>query len=151
MDAMGKDVVIVEAVGSGQGEVDVTRVADTSIVVLSPGAGDEIQMMKAGILETADVFIVNKADKDGATNLKTHLEIMLGMKNGPAAEWQPGIVLTEALNGKGIEEAVDKMLEHRKYLYSSGKIEKRRQIRAMMELSEAIEYAFHLRMNKILE
>ncbi len=70
MDAMGKDIIFVEAVGSGQGEVDIARVADTSIVVLTPGMGDEIQMMKAGILEMADIFVVNKADKNGAENTK---------------------------------------------------------------------------------
>ncbi|MFC2069515.1 methylmalonyl Co-A mutase-associated GTPase MeaB, partial [Chloroflexota bacterium] len=80
MDAMGKDIIIVETVGSGQAEVDIARVADTSIIVLTPGMGDEIQMMKAGILEAANILVINKADRDGADNLKRELETMLEMR-----------------------------------------------------------------------
>jgi LAO/AO transport system kinase len=151
MDAMGKEVIIVEAVGSGQGELDISRIADTALVVLSPGAGDEIQMMKAGILETADVFIINKADKDGATNLKVNLEVMLGMQAETSGKWKPEIVLTEAVSGKGIDDAVEMILKHKAHLVASGEISQRRRNRAKMELSEAIEYALRLRMNKILD
>ncbi|HEX9976704.1 MAG TPA: methylmalonyl Co-A mutase-associated GTPase MeaB, partial [Dehalococcoidales bacterium] len=85
MDAMGKDTILVEAVGSGQGEIDIARVADTVILVLTPGMGDEVQMMKAGILEAAEVFVINKADLEGADKLKLSLEIMLGMPSRPVA------------------------------------------------------------------
>ncbi len=139
MDAMGKDIIFVEAVGSGQGEVDIARVADTSIVVLTPGMGDEIQMMKAGILEAADIFVINKADRDGAENLRAALEVMLEMKAHRPGEWRPGIVLTEAVSGRGTEQLAEEILRHREFLTSSGEIEKRRKERARLELMIAIE------------
>ena len=139
MDAMGKDVIFVEAVGSGQGEVDIAMVADTSVVVLTPGMGDEIQMMKAGILEAADIFAINKADKDGADNLKIGLETMLEMRTHSAGEWQPGIVLTEAISGKGSEQLAKEIMRHREFLASSGELEKRRRERARLELLIAVE------------
>ncbi len=139
MDAMGKDIILVEAVGSGQGEVDIARVADTSVVILTPGAGDEIQMMKAGILEMADVFVINKADRDGADNLKTGLEIMLEMRARLPGEWKPGIILTEAISSKGTEELAEEILRHREFLISSGGLEKRRRERARLELMMAVQ------------
>ena len=139
MDAMGKDIIFVEAVGSGQGEVDIARVADTSVVILTPGAGDEIQMMKAGILEMADVFVINKADRDGADNLKTGLEIMLETRTRPSSEWKPGIVLTEAISNRGTEELAEEILRHKGFLISSGGLEKRRRERARLELMMAVQ------------
>lgn len=150
MDAMGKDIILVEAVGSGQGEVSINRVADTTIVVLSPGMGDEIQMMKAGIMETADVFVINKADKDGAENVKIQLEVMLGMANKTASNWKPIVVLTQALKGDGIKEAADGILRHKKYLISSGELIERRKERVKLELIENIEYSLRLRIDRIL-
>ena len=139
MDAMGKDIIFIEAVGSGQGEVDITKVADTSILVLTPGVGDDIQMMKAGILEAADIFVINKADKNGAENLKAKLEVMLGMKAHLPDEWEPGIILTEAISGKGSEQLVEEILRHRAFLISSRELEKRCKERAKLELMMAIE------------
>ena len=139
MDAMGKDIIFVESVGSGQGEVDIARVADTSIVVLTPGMGDEIQIMKAGILEVADVFAVNKADRDGAENLRGWLEVMLEMKPLQTGEWKPPIILTEATSGRGIEELAEAVLKHREFLSSSLEMEKRRKGRAKLELLIAVE------------
>ncbi len=139
MDAMGKDIIFVEAVGSGQGEIDIARVADTAVVVLMPGMGDEIQMMKAGILETADIFVINKADKDGSENLKTGLETMLEMKARFPGEWKPGIILTEAISGKGAEQLAEGILKHRAFLVSNGELEKRRRERAELELAWAVE------------
>ncbi len=139
MDAMGKDIIFVEAVGSGQGEVDIARAADTSVVILTPGAGDEIQMMKAGILEMADVFAINKADRDGADNLKTGLEIMLEMRAHLPAEWQPAITLTEAIAGKGTERLAEDILSHRAFLVSTGGLERRRRERARLELMMAVQ------------
>lgn len=141
MDAMGKDVILVETVGIGQQEVDVTRLADTSIFVLTPGSGDAIQMMKAGILEVADIFVINKADHEGASRLKLELQVMLGMKSGLPEEREPSIVLTEALNCIGIEELVDEILAHKAFLVSGGGMERRRMERARLELTEAIESA----------
>jgi len=141
MDAMGKDVILVETVGIGQQEVDVTRLADTAIFVLTPGSGDAIQMMKAGILEVADIFVINKADHEGASRLKLELQVMLGMKSGLPEEREPSIVLTEALNSIGIEELVDEILEHKAFLVSGGGMDRRRMERARLELTEAIESA----------
>jgi len=139
MDAMGKDIILVETMGAGQAEINIVRVTDTSIVVLSPGMGDEIQMMKAGILEAADIFVINKADEAGADTLKAELEVMLDMRVYPPGGWKPGIVLTEAIFGKGAEELTAEVLRHKQFLVSSGGLEKRRKERAKVELFEAIE------------
>jgi len=139
MDAMGKDVILVETVGSGQSEVDITKVADTTILALSPGSGDEMQMMKAGILEAADIFVVNKADKGGADNVILGIELMLGMRTYHSSEWKPRIVLTEAIHGKGAAELVEAILKHKEFLSSSDELKKRRRERAEEELIEAIE------------
>jgi len=139
MDAMGKDIIFVEAVGSGQGEVDIARLADTSVIVLTPGMGDEIQMMKAGILEAADVFVINKADRDGVDNLKAGLELMLKMKTCPAGEWQPRVMLTEAIFDTGIEQLAEEILRHREFLNSEGGLARRRRARAELELLWAME------------
>jgi len=139
MDAMGKDIILVETVGTGQAEINIIKVADTSIVILTPGMGDEIQMMKAGILEAADIFVVNKAGEAGADNLKIQLEAMLGMKTYLPDGWKPGVVLTEAILGKGTEELTEEIFRHKQFLTSSGELEKRRKERAKLELVEAIE------------
>jgi len=111
LDAFGKDFIIVETVGVGQTELDVMRVADTTIVVLVPEAGDTVQTMKAGLLEIADVFVVNKADREGALRIKTELEMMLHLR--PATEWTVPVLLTEATNDKGINELLAAVLSHR--------------------------------------
>lgn len=116
--AFGKDTVIVETVGVGQNEFDVMRLADTVVVVLVPEAGDTIQAMKAGLLEIADVFVVNKADRDGAARMQTELEQMLQLR--PAAGWQVPVLQTVAPDGKGIAELVDAIGQHRRYLEQSG-------------------------------
>jgi len=139
MDAMGKDIILVETAGAGQAEIDVTKVADTSIVILTPGMGDEIQMMKAGIMEVADILVINKADREGADNLQRELEVMLEMKAYLPSEWKPGIILTEAIYDKGTEELVKAILRHREFLISSGGLDERRKQRAKLELIEAVE------------
>ena len=139
MDAMGKDIVLVETVGAGQSEVDIARVADTSVVVLSPVSGDEMQMIKAGIMEIADIFVVNKADKGGADNIVTAIEFMLGMKICLPTEWKPSIILTEAISGKGTGELADEIIKHKKFLVDSGELKKHRRERAKLELIEVIE------------
>jgi len=141
MDAMNKDIILVETVGIGQTEIDITNIADTCILILTPGMGDSIQMMKAGILEAADIFVINKADQDGTSKLKVELQAMLGMKSYLASDWEPAIILTEAINSKGIEALVEEIFKHRQFLISSGGLEKRRKERAKLELTEAIESA----------
>ena len=110
LDAFGHDVVLVETVGVGQTELDIMKLAQTTCVVLVPEAGDTIQVMKAGLLEIANVFVVNKADRDGARRLKNELEVMLQLR--PAADWSVPVLLTEATAGKGIEELWDRIAEH---------------------------------------
>jgi LAO/AO transport system kinase len=141
MDAMGKDIVLVEAVGSGQADVDIALISDTVVLVLNPGAGDEVQMMKAGILETADVFVVNKSDLSGAEQLKQGLLAMLAMsaRGTPEVGWQRGIVMTEATSNKGIEEMAEAILKHKVFLSTSGEMQKRREERARLELAWAVE------------
>jgi LAO/AO transport system kinase len=139
MDAMGKDIILVETVGSGQIEIDIVRAADTTLVVLTPGAGDEIQMMKAGILEAADIFVINKADKEGADRLRTDLEAMLMMKARRQGEWLPAIVLTEAVHDKGTGELAEVIFRHRDCLASSGELHDRQRERARLELLETVE------------
>jgi LAO/AO transport system kinase len=139
MDALGKDVILVETVGSGQIEIDIVRAADTTLVVLTPGAGDEVQIMKAGILEAVDLFVVNKADKEGAQNLQMELEVMLSMKSRLPEEWCPGIVLTEAIYDKGTEELAAEIQRHREFLETSGELKNRQRDRARLELMETME------------
>jgi LAO/AO transport system kinase len=140
LDAMGKDIVLVETVGAGQSEVDIARAADTIVVVLSPASGDELQIIKAGIMEIADIFVVNKADKEGAQNIASAIEFMLGMKSD-STRWKPGVFLTEAVSGRGVEQLALEILKHGESLVSCGELEKRRSERARLELFKAIESA----------
>src|SRR4029450_10495479 len=101
LDAAGKDLVIIETVGVGQDEVDIVRTADVSIVVLVPGTGDEVQGLKAGIMEIADIFVVNKADRDGADRLAQSVAAMLALQTFQPHDWRPPILKTEAPSGAG--------------------------------------------------
>ena len=139
LDAMGKDVILVETVGTGQSEVEITKVSDTSVLVLSPDSGDQVQVIKAGILEAADVFVVNKADKGGADYVISRVEFMLGMRTFHADDWKPGIILTEAISKKGADELADTLLKHKEYLAVSGELQNRRKIRAREELLKNVE------------
>ena len=104
LDAAGKSLVMIETVGVGQDEVDIVRTADISIVVLVPGTGDEVQALKAGIMEIADIFVVNKCDRDGADRAVTSIESNLALQASGAGEWRPPIVKTEATTGRGVAE-----------------------------------------------
>ncbi len=104
LDAAGKSLVIIETVGVGQDEVDIVRTADCSIVILVPGTGDEVQALKAGIMEIADIFVVNKADRDGADRMVTAVESNLALQAFGEGEWRPPIIKTEATTGRGIPE-----------------------------------------------
>jgi LAO/AO transport system kinase len=107
LDAAGKDFIMIETVGVGQDEVDIIRTADVSIVTLVPGAGDDVQALKAGIMEIADIFVVNKADRDGADRLVTAIESNLSLRAYAAGEWRPPILKTVATSGAGVPELVD--------------------------------------------
>lgn len=104
MDAAGKSLVVIETVGVGQDEVDIVRTADTSIVVLVPGTGDDVQALKAGIMEIADIYVVNKSDREGADRMVTSVEANLSLQHFGEGEWRPPIIKTEASTGRGIAE-----------------------------------------------
>jgi GTPase len=122
MDAMGMDVVIIETVGVGQDEIDIVRMAHTTVVVMVPGLGDDIQAIKAGILEIGDVFVVNKADRDEADRTVRDLATMLEMNPDKDRGWRPKVLKTEASRNRGIDELVAELDEHRRYLHTSGAI-----------------------------
>lgn len=122
MDAMGIDIVIIETVGVGQDEVDIVKTAHTTCVVMVPGLGDDIQAIKAGILEIGDVFVVNKADRDGADRTARELSTMLEFRNAPEGSWNPKVMKTEAQRATGIEELVNEIEIHKNYMVDSGSI-----------------------------
>jgi LAO/AO transport system kinase len=107
LDASGRDVVLIETVGVGQDEVDIVRTADVSIVTLVPGAGDDVQALKAGLMEIADVFVVNKADREGADRTAASIEAMLSLHTYAGNAWRPPIVKTDALSGQGVPELLE--------------------------------------------
>jgi LAO/AO transport system kinase len=115
LDAAGKDVVIVETVGVGQDEVDIVRLADVSIVTLVPGTGDDVQTLKAGIMEIADVFVVNKADREGSDRLVSSIEANLSLQTFGGDQWRPPIVETIATSGHGIPALVDAITRFRQH------------------------------------
>ena len=138
LSAAGCDVVIIETVGVGQAEVEIAALADTTLVLLAPGMGDGIQAAKAGILEVADVFVVNKADRDGADSVVRDLRTMLSLGDRRTdAGWRVPVVKTVASRGEGVEEVVEQIERHGKWLASSGALAARRLRRAADEV-EAI-------------
>lgn len=135
LDAFGKDFIIVETVGAGQVEVEIVKFAHTCVVVTMPGGGDEIQAIKAGILEIGDVFVVNKADREGAQRTCADLEMMLETKPGYGdARWQPPVITTAALDGEGIDDLALAIGGHWVYLKESGALEEKTVQRMKAEL-----------------
>jgi LAO/AO transport system kinase len=169
LDAFGVERILIETVGVGQSELDVARTADTSLVVLVPESGDSIQTLKAGVMEIADVFTVNKADRPGADRLRNEIEIMLGMRAGAtmrnvpahhgvdlsrnnlvkqvreaaaaedAEQWTPPVLRTVALKGEGIDELVQALDRHFRYLERSGTLRERRRSRLRERVVEVVE------------
>lgn len=133
MDAFGIDIIIVETVGVGQSEVDIVKTADTTMVVLVPGLGDDIQAIKAGILEIGDLFTINKADREGVDRLNIEIEMMLEL-NPKSVAWRPPINKTVASKNEGVIEVVNSIEEHKKYMLESKEIETRREARIKTEL-----------------
>ncbi|WP_436993591.1 methylmalonyl Co-A mutase-associated GTPase MeaB [Streptomyces sp. enrichment culture] len=135
LDAAGCDVVLVETVGVGQSEVEIAAQADTSVVLLAPGMGDGIQAAKAGILEIGDVYVVNKADRDGADATARELNHMLGLGESRApGDWRPPIVKTVAARGEGVDEVVEALEKHRAWMEEHGVLAERRRARAAHEV-----------------
>jgi LAO/AO transport system kinase len=115
LDAAGKSIVIIETVGVGQDEVDIVRTADVSVVILVPGTGDDVQALKAGIMEIADIFVINKADREGADRMVTAVESNLALQSFAEGEWRPPVVKTSATTGQGVAElwaAVERFRAH---------------------------------------
>jgi LAO/AO transport system kinase len=148
LDASGKDIVLIETVGVGQAEVEVAKATDTTLVVVSPGWGDAVQVAKAGILEIADVFVVNKADKDGAVEAARDLEHMLKM--GAEAEWIPPVVKTSAATGEGVDELWEAIERHRKHLESTGRGRDLRRRRLASEIEQMASEVLKQRVDRLV-
>jgi LAO/AO transport system kinase len=156
LDAFGKPWVLIETVGVGQTELDIMKQADTTVVVLVPESGDAIQAMKAGLMEVADIFVVNKADRNGATSLMTELRFMAHLQRGsPQApkdiDWESPVLATQAQQSVGIEELRSAIGRHRELLEASGALERRRQVRRRRELQVLLLEELREQVSKQLE
>jgi len=140
LDAAGKDWVVIETVGVGQDEVDIVRTADVSIVMLVPGTGDEVQTLKAGIMEIADIFVVNKADRDGADRLVASIRAMLALDDVKPGDWRPPVIRTQATTGAGVPELVSAIDAFR--LHAAGEQAARRRVRHEFRLRELLASRF---------
>lgn len=153
-EAAGYDPVIIETVGVGQVEVDVAGAADTTVVVVTPGWGDAVQANKAGLLEVADVFVVNKSDRPGANDARRDLELMLDLSHvsGQEAEfgYRPPIVMASAIDGTGAEEVWDAISAHRSHLSDTNQLESRRERRLTMEVTNRLEQLLHAKSHSLL-
>lgn len=150
LDAAGCDVVIVETVGVGQTELGIMGVADTVAVALIPEAGDSIQALKAGVMEIADLYVVNKADRDGADQMAASVTAMLQMSL-TTPDWVPTVTMTAAHTGQGIEELWEKLQEHRTYLETSGNLSKRRGEHRTQEFLEVVEEELVRRLRRLVQ
>lgn len=140
LDAAGKNIVMIETVGVGQEEVEIVGTADVSVVTLVPGTGDDVQALKAGIMEIGDIFVVNKADREGADRLVSAIEMNLALKEYGAGEWRPSIVKTVATSGQGVAELVDAIERFRR---RPGAVQTaRRRTRSEQRLRELVSQAF---------
>jgi LAO/AO transport system kinase len=140
LDAAGKDVVLIETVGVGQDEIDIVRTADVSIVTLVPGSGDEVQALKAGIMEIADIFVVNKADREGADRTVASIEANLSLQTFAPGEWRPPILKTQATTGEGVPELLATIERFR--AHSAGSQGSRRRARAEFRVRELLAQRF---------
>jgi LAO/AO transport system kinase len=156
LDAASKDIILVETVGVGQTELGVMGVADTVLVALMPESGDTIQTLKAGVMEIADVFLVNKADREGANRMAAGITAMLQTTSEPAS-WPPPVMLTQADRGEGIPELWEKIKEHRNFMDSTSlgdnalsRLERRRLERRRNEFLESVEEELKQRLNALI-
>lgn len=144
LDAVGKDLVIIETVGVGQAEVEITDACDTTLVVVTPGWGDAVQAAKAGLMEIADVFVINKADREGARQTVRELKQMLELSE---AEWKPDVIMTVATKGEGIDELWEAVGKHRSYQEENGLLAKRRRRRIEREIKEIVAERYRRRVD----
>ena len=140
LDAAGTDIIVIETVGVGQDEVDIIRTADVSIVTLVPGTGDEVQALKAGIMEIADIFVVNKADREGADRLVASVEANLALQAFATGAWRPPVMKTIATTGEGVPDVVDMIERFR--AHSRGTQAARRKTRSEYRLRELVSQRF---------
>lgn len=145
LDAFGVDVIVIETVGVGQSEVDIARVADSTVLVLTPGAGDGVQAFKAGIMEIGDIFVVNKADLPGAERLKREIKAALELAHLPTA-WQPPVLSTIASGDEGVSELWQALKAHGAHLEASGARETKRAARARFEISAQLSARLQARL-----
>ena len=138
LDAAGFDIIILETVGVGQSELDIAGAADTTIVVLVPESGDGIQAMKAGLMEIADFFVLNKADRPGAEQAVMSIKMILGFRPHNETSWMADVIKTQANEGNGISEIADCVEKHRKFLEGGG-LEKKRKVRLVNRVREIVE------------
>ena len=150
LDAWGTDVVLVETVGVGQSELGIMEVADTVLVTMMPESGDAIQTLKAGIMEIADIYVVNKSDRDGADQMAAAIRANLGLDSSHR-DWDPPILQTQALSGEGMEELWSKVQEHRDYLAACAKLGELRAQRRKQEFLEAVEEEVGRRLKALVE
>ena len=136
MDAYGSDIIIIETVGVGQDEVSIAGLADTTLLVEVPGMGDDVQALKAGVLEVADVLVINKADREGADRLANHIKTAMRLLPTPEGAWVPPIVKTVAAEGQGIEGLTEAIGRHQAYLAQNGQLEAERRARLSTEVLE---------------
>ena len=148
LDAAGRDYVIIETVGVGQDEVDIVGTADVCLVMLVPGAGDDVQALKAGIMEIADIFVVNKADREGADRTVGVIEAMLSLQTFAASDWRPPVLRTEATSGKGVDALVTEMARFR--AEAPALVSRRRRTRSQFRLRELLASAFMQRVHAVV-
>ena len=139
MDAMGKDIILIETVGVGQDEVEIVKVAHTNLVLVVPGLGDDIQAIKAGILEIADIFVINKADRDGADKALREIETMVSMTSFNEGEWKPPVLSAVAATDTGTVELLEAVDRHQEYIYQEGNLSRYRREKARVELVEILK------------
>ncbi|KHO61914.1 GTPase [Thermoanaerobacter sp. YS13] len=137
LDIAGMDYIFIETVGVGQSEIDIIKIADTVVMVLAPGLGDDVQAIKAGIMEIADIFVVNKCDREGADKTVVELNMMLDLDE--KKKWRPPVVKVIAQENKGIADLIDHITQHKSYLEESGALQKKRIERLKMEIIETVK------------
>jgi LAO/AO transport system kinase len=147
LDAYGFDAVFIETVGVGQSEVEIAQAADTTLLVLTPGQGDGVQAFKAGIMEIADLFVINKADLPGASRLKREIKAALELGHGPDPGWQPPILEVTATKGDGVSGVWDALEAHRAHLEAEGRLGEKRRQRARFEIAALLEEALRLELS----
>lgn len=150
LDAVGKKWILVETVGVGQVEVEIAGKADTTVVVVNPGWGDSVQANKAGLMEIADIFVINKSDRKGADETRRDLEQMLDLSDLSADDWRPPVLATVGTSGEGVPALWDEVLRHRQFIDANGELDRRREFRLREELREIVARRLEDRARDIL-